>query len=65
MRDGERPIAGAGKGDARIDEIHRAERQPLVDLRLIAQGGGGENLDVPAAPRALLDLAAAQTASVW
>jgi hypothetical protein len=40
---------------ARQHDVDRAERQALVDVRLLAQAGGREHLDVVLAIGALLD----------
>ncbi|CUI95118.1 Uncharacterised protein [Achromobacter kerstersii] len=44
-----------GEAGARDDHVHRAQRQPLVDVILLAQLRGGVDIDVIAAVRAFLD----------
>ncbi len=53
--DGDRLVNGPGEGGARVDDIDRAEAQALVDLVLVAELRGRENLDLVLAVRALLD----------
>ncbi len=46
-----------GERQSGDDHVDGAEREPLVDVRLLAEAGGREDVDVVAASGALLDLA--------
>jgi hypothetical protein len=57
VRDGDRLEGGAGEGGAGVDHVDRAERQRLVDLLLVAERRGREDVDLELVGGALGDLA--------
>jgi hypothetical protein len=51
--DGERAKAASGEELAGINDVHRAESEPFVDVLLLAEQGRGEHLDGEAVASAL------------